>query len=76
MVFFDGQVFRPETPLDLEPNKRYLITFEEAIPKAEAEDAWDVLERLAGTIDAPPDWSERHEHYIHCTPMRDSGADR
>ena len=27
-VLYDGVVFRPETPLDLEPNKRYTISIE------------------------------------------------
>jgi hypothetical protein len=30
--------------------------------------AWDVLENAIGTIDAPPDWSEEHDHYLYGTP--------
>jgi hypothetical protein len=60
-VFFDGTVLRPEKPLEMEPNRRYVITFEDAPPADKAEDAWDVLERLAGTVDAPPDWAEEHD---------------
>jgi hypothetical protein len=73
-VFFDGHVFKPEQSLDLEPNARYQITVravEQVAP--EGETAWDVLERLAGTVDAPPDWSEEHDHYIHGAPKRSSG---
>jgi hypothetical protein len=75
-MFYDGQVFRPESPLDLEPNRRYTITLPDGPePRPEKEeDAWDVLERLAGTVDAPPDWSEEHDHYIHGTPKRCDGA--
>jgi hypothetical protein len=29
-VVFDGSVLRPETPLEMVPNRRYIITFEEA----------------------------------------------
>ncbi len=32
--------------------------------------AWDVLESLTGTIDAPTDWSSEHDHYLYGTPKR------
>lgn len=69
-ALFDGQVLRPDTPLDLERDKRYVLTIEPA-PQADAEDdAWDVLERFAGTVDAPPDWASEHNHYLYGTPKR------
>ena len=34
-------------------------------------EVWDVLERLAGTVDAPPDWSSEHDHYLYGTPKRE-----
>ncbi|AFY51053.1 hypothetical protein Nos7524_5334 [Nostoc sp. PCC 7524] len=30
--------------------------------------AWDVLEALTGTIEAPSDWSSQHNHYLYGTP--------
>lgn len=30
--------------------------------------AWDILESLAGTIEAPADWSVEHDHYLYGTP--------
>jgi hypothetical protein len=30
--------------------------------------AWDVLESIAGTVEAPVDWSAQHEHYLYGTP--------
>ncbi|PSF37780.1 hypothetical protein C7H19_08875 [Aphanothece hegewaldii CCALA 016] len=36
-------------------------------------DAWDILENLAGTVDAPPDWSSEHDHYLYGTPKRNIG---
>ncbi|MEA2573081.1 MAG: hypothetical protein QOH93_379 [Chloroflexia bacterium] len=74
-VIFDGQFLRPETPLDLEPNTRYLVTIQ---PNTLGEtggmdgDAWDVLERFTGTVDAPADWSEEHDHYLYGSPKRSS----
>ncbi|GAC1340956.1 MAG: hypothetical protein NVSMB14_06470 [Isosphaeraceae bacterium] len=71
-VLFDGEVLRLETPIELEPNARYTIKLSKNLTKAEegTEDAWDVLERLIGTVDAPADWSAEHDHYIHGGPKR------
>jgi hypothetical protein len=32
--------------------------------------AWDVLDSLTGTIEAPADWSSEHDHYLYGTPKR------
>ncbi len=32
--------------------------------------AWDVLDGLTGSIAAPPDWAEEHDHYLYGTPKR------
>jgi hypothetical protein len=65
-VLFDGQVFRPDSPPGLEANTHYEITIhdltapEQAASETDldsAQGAWEVLRRLAGTVDAPPDWS-------------------
>jgi hypothetical protein len=68
-VIFDGQVLRPESPLDLEPNTRYVVTIQPQ-PETATGNAWDVLRRYAGTIDAPSDWSMEHDHYLYSTPKR------
>ena len=73
-VVFDGEVLRPESPLDLEPNARYIVTIQ---PEPIFRDAWDVLEHYAGIVDAPADWSLEHDHYLYGTPKRysdDSGT--
>ena len=33
-----------------------------------SKDAWDVLESLTGTVEAPADWSAEHDHYLYGTP--------
>ncbi|PSB16697.1 hypothetical protein C7B65_20860 [Phormidesmis priestleyi ULC007] len=33
-------------------------------------DAWDILESLTGTIEAPADWSTEHDHYLYGTLKR------
>ncbi len=65
---FDGNVLHPDAPLDLTPNTRYVITIQESISPPIAGDAWDVLEAMTGTIEAPPDWSSEHDHYLYGTP--------
>lgn len=30
--------------------------------------AWEVLEALTGTLEAPSDWSSQHDHYLYGTP--------
>ena len=32
-----------------------------------AGNAWDVLESLTGTVEAPADWSAEHDHYLYGT---------
>ncbi len=64
---FDGQALRPEEPLGLKADTRYEVTIE-AVDTTDGgleEDAWAELESLAGTIDAPEDWSREHDHYIY-----------
>ncbi len=70
-VTFDGSVLTPDKPLKLERNKRYLITIvpEEVVP---VQNAWDLLENLTGTVEAPEDWSAEHDHYLYGTPKRQS----
>jgi ribosomal protein S1 len=45
----------------------------EAIEDIEDEgNAWDVLEALTGTIEAPSDWSSQHDHYLCGNPKHDN----
>lgn len=69
---FDGNVLRPDTFLDLAPNTRYVITIQESISPPIAGDAWDVLEEMTGTVEAPTDWSSEHDHYLYGTPKSET----
>ena len=70
-AIFDGEVLRPEKPLELEANCRYTITINKVEEKTDKkEDAWDVLESLIGTVEMPPDWSLEHDRYLYGTPKR------
>lgn len=35
---------------------------------------WDLLERIAGTVEMPADWSSEHDHYLYGTPKRSSAS--
>jgi hypothetical protein len=39
-VVFDGNVLRPDAPLDLTPNTRYVITIQELKSPSPSGDAW------------------------------------
>lgn len=67
---FDGKVFRPDFPVDLEPNTRYTLKVEQDIQKPKTQSAWDILEELTGTVEGPEDWSEEHDHYLYGTPKK------
>jgi len=66
-VVFDGKVLRPESPLNLQPNTRYLITIQNLSSESTGNNAWDTLEALVGTVDAPSDWAKEHDHYLYGT---------
>jgi hypothetical protein len=72
VAVYDGDVFRPVDPLDLEPNVKYQVPiepmdYEQTVGEA---DAWRTLANQSGTVDAPADWSSEHDHYIYGTPKR------
>ncbi len=64
---FDGNVLHPDTPLDLKPGTRYTLTIQPDSVASVEGDAWEVLETLTGTVDAPPDWASEHDHYLYGT---------
>jgi hypothetical protein len=64
---FDGEVFRPEGPIPLEPNTRVRLTIgeEPAVTKKMGEPGCFFRAALAANIDGPPDWSERLDEYLY-----------
>ncbi len=68
---FDGETLRPTKPLDLEPNTRYRISIELPSPQENSSrNAWDELEAMTGSVEAPQDWAQEHDHYLYGTPKR------
>jgi hypothetical protein len=67
-AIFDGEVLRPQEPLKLIPHRHYSVTIDAPESRSGGEgqqDAWSLLEALAGTFDGPVDWSSEHDHYIY-----------
>jgi uncharacterized protein len=65
---FDGEVLRPEEPLDLEPNSTYLLTVEELLEgTSEVSDDEYILTKIARlAVDMGiPDLSTRHDYYLY-----------
>lgn len=71
-AIYDGEVLRPESPLDLQVNARYHLTIAPMEQEETGQTVWDVLDELAGTVEAPPDWAAEHDHYLYGTPKRHS----
>jgi hypothetical protein len=71
-VIFDGEVFRPEEPVDLEPNAHYEITVTAVdsvgAPNGEARP----LRRYAALAQdlGVTDLAAQHDHYLYGTPKR------
>ena len=61
---FDGEVLRPQEPLELQPNTKVRITIEESTtarpnPKSFLRTARSL------NLEGPADWSERIEEYLY-----------
>jgi hypothetical protein len=71
-VVFDGEVLRPEEPLDLEPNGRYVVTIEEVPPTPEGSGEPGILDDLHDLITGfgVTDLAAQHDHYLYELPKR------
>jgi hypothetical protein len=61
---FDGTVFRPDQPIELEPNTRVRITIE---PATSSEHEPQSFLRVARSLnlEGPRDWSSRLDEYLY-----------
>lgn len=64
IAIFDGEVLRPQEPLDLPPNTRVRLTVETEQPPS---GVWGSSLDLAASLelDGPPDWSENLDDYLY-----------
>lgn len=66
---FDGQVLRPEHPVDLQPGKTYLVTIEGVAHQPHADgDVYPLTSiRNLATDMGVDDLSTNHDRYARCT---------
>ncbi|MFA5160175.1 MAG: antitoxin family protein [Candidatus Omnitrophota bacterium] len=67
---FDGSVFRPSGPVDLEAGKKYSITVKSfpEDPDVDQDPAFDIASLAVDTN--IPDLSAEHDHYLYGSPKR------
>ena len=68
-VTFDGQVFRPDEPLDLEPNRKYRVRIQPTDSKLEPNNSLVRILELARDLGLP-DLAEQHDHYLYAAPKK------
>jgi hypothetical protein len=67
---FDGEVFRPDDHIELEPNTRVRVTVETISPSPTKPAGPYSFLRVARSlkIEGPPDWSENLDEYLYGDP--------
>ncbi len=68
---FDGTVFRPAEPLELEPDTRVWITIEVAEPVEERGSFLQTARSLG--VEGPPDWATNLDVYLYGEPEEPNG---
>jgi hypothetical protein len=71
-VIFDGEVLRPQEPIDLERGRYYRVTIEDETPPESTMHEPGVLDDLLQfSIDTGiEDFAEQLHHYLHGAPKR------
>lgn len=73
-AIYDGHVFHPSHPLDLEADTQVLFTFEpvekdEHISQNQTVSFFEAVKSIE--IDGPPDWSVNLDHYLYGVDKRE-----
>ncbi|GAB4455865.1 MAG: hypothetical protein OHK0029_12700 [Armatimonadaceae bacterium] len=77
-LIYDGKSFQPTptAPVALPVGAKVVAEWDEEIDRGEQKSAWEILRRLAGTVEMPPDWSSNHDAYLYQkTPASDMDKD-
>ena len=67
---FDGEVLRPDEPIELEPNTRVRLTIE-SVDSSEKQPESFLQTARSLNLEGPSDWSERLDEYLY--GMRGNG---
>jgi predicted DNA-binding antitoxin AbrB/MazE fold protein len=63
-AIFDGEVLRPDEPIELEPNTRVRLTIESVDRSEKQPQSFLQIARLL-KLQGPSDWSERLDEYLY-----------
>ncbi len=71
---YDGEVLRPDEPLDLEPNTRVRVRIERVEKHEEGDEENTSFLRTARALRlaGPPDWSARLDDYLYMDSTNDA----
>jgi len=71
-VIFDGEVLRPEQPIDLEPNVRYHVTIEDQSMPSQIPGEPGILDDIVAFAQdlGVDDLAENLDHYLYGLPKR------
>ncbi len=61
---YDGKVFRPDGPVDIEPNTRVRIVIDAVLQNGQEPPSFLSIARNL-RVDGPPDWSENLDKYLY-----------
>lgn len=61
---FDGEVLRPDQPIELEPNTRVRLTIE-ALDVSDKRQLSFLQTARSLNLEGPSDWSERVDEYLY-----------
>jgi len=61
---FDGEVLRPDEPIELEPNTRVRLTIE-SVETPEKQPTSFLQTARSLNLEGPSDWSERLDEYLY-----------
>ncbi len=64
-AIYDGKVFRPIEPVELEPDTEVQILLEEGKSEAEGKKLSFIETALSLNLDGPEDWSENIDKYLY-----------
>ncbi len=63
-AIFDGEVLRPDEPIELEPNTRVRLTIE-SVETPEKQPTSFLQTARSLNLEGPSDWSERLDEYLY-----------
>ncbi|MFQ5772078.1 MAG: hypothetical protein ACE5HX_16195 [bacterium] len=61
---YDGEILRPDEPIELEPNTHVSITIDSTKPFKKKKRSF-LRTALSLNLQGPPDWSARFEDYLY-----------